>query len=75
MLHLAVEELPVFQLPRQVGIARGFQVGDGKADEAVGGDLNAFTTKEYTCYYARVLDVDVKTLTKKIRDFRLERPA
>lgn len=27
--------------------------------EAVGGDLNAFTTKEYTCYYARVLDADV----------------
>jgi predicted Zn-dependent peptidase len=27
--------------------------------EAVGGDLNAFTTKEYTCYYARVLDVDM----------------
>ncbi len=24
--------------------------------EAVGGQLNAFTTKEYTCYYARVLD-------------------
>ncbi len=27
--------------------------------EAVGGDLNAFTTKEYTCYYARVLDADL----------------
>ncbi len=27
--------------------------------EAVGGDLNAFTTKEYTCYHARVLDEDV----------------
>jgi predicted Zn-dependent peptidase len=26
--------------------------------EAVGGETNAFTTKEYTCYYARVLDVD-----------------
>jgi predicted Zn-dependent peptidase len=26
--------------------------------EAVGGDTNAFTTKEYTCYYARVLDDD-----------------
>ncbi|KUK83435.1 MAG: putative Zn-dependent peptidase [Pelotomaculum thermopropionicum] len=24
--------------------------------DAVGGHLNAFTTKEYTCYYARVLD-------------------
>lgn len=26
--------------------------------EAVGGEMNAFTTKEYTCYYARVLDDD-----------------
>jgi predicted Zn-dependent peptidase len=26
--------------------------------DSVGGDLNAFTTKEYTCYHARVLDVD-----------------
>lgn len=26
--------------------------------EAVGGDINAFTTKEYTCYHARVLDTD-----------------
>ena len=27
--------------------------------EAVGGDLNAFTSKENTCYYARVLDQDL----------------
>ncbi|MFI5956989.1 M16 family metallopeptidase [Cryptosporangium sp. NPDC051539] len=27
--------------------------------EAVGGDTNAFTAKEYTCYYARVLDRDL----------------
>jgi predicted Zn-dependent peptidase len=27
--------------------------------DAVGGELNAFTTKEYTCYYARVLDNDL----------------
>lgn len=27
-----------------------------EALDAVGGQLNAFTTKEYTCYYARVLD-------------------
>jgi predicted Zn-dependent peptidase len=26
--------------------------------EAVGGEMNAFTTKEYTCFYARVLDDD-----------------
>jgi predicted Zn-dependent peptidase len=29
------------------------------AIEAVGGETNAFTTKEYTCYYARVLDSDL----------------
>jgi predicted Zn-dependent peptidase len=27
--------------------------------EAVGGETNAFTSKEYTCYYARVLDADL----------------
>ena len=27
--------------------------------DAVGGELNAFTAKEYTCYYARVLDEDL----------------
>jgi predicted Zn-dependent peptidase len=27
--------------------------------EAVGGEINAFTAKEYTCYYARVLDTDL----------------
>ena len=29
------------------------------SSEAVGGDLNAFTTKEYTCSYARVLNRDL----------------
>jgi predicted Zn-dependent peptidase len=29
------------------------------AMDAVGGELNAFTGKEYTCYYARVLDSDL----------------
>jgi predicted Zn-dependent peptidase len=27
--------------------------------DAVGGEMNAFTTKEYTCYFARVLDTDL----------------
>lgn len=27
--------------------------------ESVGGQLNAFTTKEYTCFYAKVLDEDM----------------
>jgi predicted Zn-dependent peptidase len=29
------------------------------AVDAVGGEMNAFTAKEYTCYYARVLDTDL----------------
>ena len=29
------------------------------AMDAVGGEMNAFTAKEYTCYYARVLDNDM----------------
>ncbi|MDP9406377.1 MAG: insulinase family protein [Actinomycetota bacterium] len=29
------------------------------AMDAVGGEMNAFTAKEYTCYYARVLDTDL----------------
>ncbi|MEB8343993.1 M16 family metallopeptidase [Streptomyces endophyticus] len=29
------------------------------AIDAVGGEMNAFTSKEFTCYYARVLDTDL----------------
>jgi predicted Zn-dependent peptidase len=29
------------------------------AIDAVGGEMNAFTSKEYTCFYARVLDADL----------------
>ncbi|MGI9135612.1 MAG: M16 family metallopeptidase, partial [Candidatus Nanopelagicales bacterium] len=36
--------------------------------EAVGGDLNAFTTKEYTCYYARVLDNDLPLAIDVVSD-------
>jgi predicted Zn-dependent peptidase len=31
-----------------------------EAIEAVGGEMNAFTTKEYTSYYTRLLDTDVE---------------
>jgi predicted Zn-dependent peptidase len=44
--------------------------------EAVGGETNAFTTKEYTCYYARVLDDDlalaVDVLADAVADSLLE---
>ena len=36
--------------------------------DAVGGEMNAFTTKEYTCYYARVLDVDTALAVDVISD-------
>jgi predicted Zn-dependent peptidase len=36
--------------------------------DAVGGDLNAFTAKEYTCYYARVLDADLPLAVDVVSD-------
>ena len=36
--------------------------------EAVGGEMNAFTTKEYTCYYARVLDSDTELAVDVVCD-------
>ncbi len=41
------------------GTARRTALEISAALDAVGGELNAFTAKEYTCYYARVLDVDL----------------
>ncbi|MEA2649838.1 MAG: hypothetical protein QOG61_2273, partial [Candidatus Binataceae bacterium] len=39
---------------------------------AVGGVLNAFTGKEYTCYYAKVLGADLKMATELLADLFLE---
>jgi predicted Zn-dependent peptidase len=39
-----------------------------EAFDAVGGDLNAFTSKEYTCYYARVLDRDLELAVDHLAD-------
>src|SRR6202161_871145 len=36
--------------------------------DAVGGELNAFTAKEYTCYYARVLDADLPLAINVLSD-------
>lgn len=41
------------------GTGRRSALDISAALDAVGGEMNAFTTKEYTCYYARVLDRDV----------------
>jgi predicted Zn-dependent peptidase len=40
--------------------------------DAVGGVLNAFTGKEYTCYYARVLGEDIKMATELLADIFME---
>jgi predicted Zn-dependent peptidase len=39
-----------------------------EAFDAVGGDLNAFSAKEYTCYYCRVLDRDLPTAVELMSD-------
>ncbi len=39
-----------------------------EAFDAVGGDVNAFTAKEYTCYYARVLDRDLELAVDHLAD-------
>ncbi|MFH8796699.1 M16 family metallopeptidase [Streptomyces sp. NPDC017941] len=41
------------------GTARRSALDISSAIDAVGGEMNAFTAKEYTCYYARVLDTDL----------------
>ena len=38
------------------------------AIEAVGGEMNAFTSKEYTCFYARVIDSDLPLAIEVISD-------
>ncbi len=42
--------------------------------DAVGGDLNAFTSKEHTCFYAHVLDVDMPLAVDVVCDVVLPRP-
>jgi predicted Zn-dependent peptidase len=39
-----------------------------EAFDAVGGDVNAFTAKEYTCFYARVLDRDLPMAVEHLCD-------
>ncbi|SHL27397.1 Predicted Zn-dependent peptidase [Pseudonocardia thermophila] len=44
--------------------------------DAVGGDINAFTAKEHTCYYAQVLDTDlplaIDVLTDVVTDATMD---
>jgi predicted Zn-dependent peptidase len=39
-----------------------------QAVDAVGGELNAFTAKEHTCYYAHVLDTDLELAIDLVAD-------
>src|SRR3954447_6442274 len=39
-----------------------------EAFDAVGGDVNAFTAKEYTCFYSRVLDRDLPMAVEFLAD-------
>ncbi|TYK48231.1 M16 family metallopeptidase [Actinomadura decatromicini] len=50
------------------GTARRTALEISAAVDAVGGDLNAFTAKEYTCYYARVLDSDLPLAVDVVSD-------
>ena len=42
-----------------------------KAFDAIGGQVNAFTTKEHTCYYARTLDTHVQKAAELLCDMVL----
>ncbi|MDL2268565.1 insulinase family protein [Desulfosarcina sp. OttesenSCG-928-A07] len=42
-----------------------------KAFDAIGGQTNAFTTQEHTCYYARVLNSELSTMVDILSDIFL----
>jgi predicted Zn-dependent peptidase len=50
------------------GTARRTALDISSEMDAVGGEMNAFTTKEYTCYYARVLDADLPLAADVLSD-------
>jgi predicted Zn-dependent peptidase len=50
------------------GTGRRTALEISSAIDAVGGEMNAFTAKEYTCYYARVLDSDLPLAVDVICD-------
>ncbi len=50
------------------GTARRSAMDIAEAFDAVGGEANAATGKEYTCYYARVLDADLPMAVDVIAD-------
>ncbi|MFE0631974.1 M16 family metallopeptidase [Streptomyces sp. NPDC058864] len=50
------------------GTARRSALEISAAIDAVGGEMNAFTAKEFTCYYARVLDTDLPLAIDVVSD-------
>ena len=50
------------------GTARRSAVQIAEEIDAVGGELNAFTAKEHTCYYAHVLDSDLPLAMDLVSD-------
>lgn len=50
------------------GTAKRSVLDISSAIESVGGELNAFTAKEFTCYYARVLDTDLSLAVDVVAD-------
>ncbi|MBI3689042.1 MAG: insulinase family protein [Actinobacteria bacterium] len=50
------------------GTARRSALDIAASVDAVGGELNAFTTKESTCYYAHVLDTDLPMAVDLVSD-------
>jgi predicted Zn-dependent peptidase len=53
------------------GTRRRDALAISSALDEVGGELNAFTAKEYTCYYARVLDNDLPVAVDVVCDMVL----
>jgi predicted Zn-dependent peptidase len=54
------------------GTARRDALEIASVMDAVGGELNAFTAKEYTCFYARVLDDDLPLAVDVVTDMVLD---
>ncbi|MGH8777057.1 MAG: M16 family metallopeptidase [Jiangellaceae bacterium] len=50
------------------GTRRRLALEISAAIESVGGEINAFTAKEFTCYYARVLDADLPLAVDVVSD-------
>lgn len=54
------------------GTARRTAAAIAEEIDAVGGELNAFTAKEHTCYYAHVLDEDLPLAVDLVADVVFE---